>query len=229
MPEPTPQTINHFSLFSFDASYWKLPREERRRVRGEWLRRMREVGTALHLYQVFPTEPGADLLLWVARPAESPEVARDFFAHYAAACAEIRPFARMRDALWGFTRPSQYTRTRSTQEADPSGATRSPYLVVYPFVKNHEWYQKGREDRGAMMMDHIKVGKGYPEILQLLLYSTGLQDQEFVVVYEIPDLLRFLDLVTELRSTLARPFTQRDYPLHTAVHQADEEALDAWL
>ena len=229
MAEPTPQTINHFALFSFEESYWKLPAEERRRIRRGWLRRMREVGTALHLYQVFPTESKGDLLVWVARPSETPEAARSFFAAYAAACAEIRPYARMPEALWGFTRPSQYTKTRSTQEADAFGGPRKPFLVVYPFVKTHDWYQKGREERGAMMMDHIKVGKGYPEILQLLLYSTGLQDQEFVVVYEIDDLMRFLDLVTELRSTLARPFTERDYPLHTALYQDGEEALDAWM
>ncbi|MGH7149988.1 MAG: chlorite dismutase family protein, partial [Planctomycetota bacterium] len=140
MPEPTPQTINHFSLFSFDASYWKLPREERRRIRGEWLRRMREVGTALHIYQVFPTEKDADLLVWVALPAGTPRAAHAFFSAYAAACADIRPYARMRDALWGFTRPSQYTKTRSTQEADPFASERKPCLVVYPFVKTHEWY-----------------------------------------------------------------------------------------
>ncbi|HET6204678.1 MAG TPA: chlorite dismutase family protein [Planctomycetota bacterium] len=229
MAEPTPQTINHFALYSFGEAYWKLPSEERAKVRGSWLRRMREVGTALHLYQVFPTEAEADLLVWTARPAETPDVARGFFAAYAAACAELRPHARIREAFWGFTRPSPYTKTRSTQEADPFGKERKPYLVLYPFVKTHAWYQKGREERGAMMMDHVKVGKGYPEILQLLLYSTGLQDQEFVVVYEIGDLLRFLDLVTDLRSTQARPFTERDYPLHTALHQADEGALDAWL
>jgi chlorite dismutase len=62
-----------------------------------------------------------------------------------------------------------------------------------------------------------------------LLYSTGLQDQEFVVVYETRDLLRFSRLVTDLRSTAGRPYTERDTPLHTAIHQPGLEALQRWL
>ena len=80
-----------------------------------------------------------------------------------------------------------------------------------------------------MMFEHIKIGKQFPDITQLLLYSTGLQDQEFVVVYETDDLARFSKLVTELRSTAARPYTLRDSPLHTAIRVGDPASLDAWL
>jgi chlorite dismutase len=79
-----------------------------------------------------------------------------------------------------------------------------------------------------MMAGHIKVGKQYPEITQLLLYSFGLQDQEFVVVYETADLGRFLGLVHELRGTEARKYTERDWPLHLGLCQTPE-ALDRWL
>jgi chlorite dismutase len=79
------------------------------------------------------------------------------------------------------------------------------------------------------MMEHIKIGKQYEDITQLLLYSTGLQDQEFVVVYETRDLLRFSRLVTDLRSTAGRPYTERDTPLHTAIYQSGLEALQRWL
>ena len=100
---------------------------------------------------------------------------------------------------------------------------------MYPFVKTSEWYLHTREERANMMFEHIKIGKQYPDITQLLLYSTGLQDQEFVVVYETADLLKFSQLVTELRSTQGRPYTLRDTPLHTAVRMADDAALDSWL
>ena len=45
------------------------------------------------------------------------------------------------------------------------------------------------------------MAKQYEDISQLLLYSFGLQNQEFVVVYETDDLARFSDLVNELRDT----------------------------
>ena len=62
-----------------------------------------------------------------------------------------------------------------------------------------------------------KRQKQYREISQLLLYSFGLQDQEFVVAYEMEDLPLFSDLVYELRDTDARKYTLGDTPLHAGV------------
>ncbi len=75
------------------------------------------------------------------------------------------------------------------------------------------------------MNEHIRIGKQYPEIAQVLLYSFGVQDQEFVVVYEMEDLRLFSQLVQELRSTEARRFTARDTPQHTASYHPAEETL----
>jgi chlorite dismutase len=229
MAEQTPQTLNHFALLSFQESYWRLKPEERCGLRQRWLGELRQAADILHLYQVYPAEAGVDLLVWSALRGEDPATAQGYFGRFAAAMAPFRAQITLRDTLWGFTRPSQYTKVRSAQEIDPFGPERQPYLVMYPFVKTTEWYLKSREERQEMMGGHIKVGKQYPEITQLLLYSFGLQDQEFVVVYETADLVRFLNLVNELRSTEARRYTQRDYPLHTGFHQPDDQALSAWL
>ena len=229
MAEPTPKVLNHFGLFRFTDAYWAAGTRERTDIRASWLAALRKVMPAVHAYQAYPMQADIDLVLWTARPAPGADDARIAFGDYAAACAPVRRFVTMHDALWGFTRPSQYTKTRSRQEADPFAAERLPYLVIYPFVKTTDWYQKSREERQGMMADHIKIGKQYEEIMQLLLYSTGLQDQEFVVVYEMPDALRFLELVTELRSAIARPYTLRDHPLTTALHQPDDAALARWL
>jgi chlorite dismutase len=85
-----------------------------------------------------------------------------------------------------------------------------------------------RESRQGMMNEHIRIGKQYEDISQLLLYSFGLQNQEFVVVYETDDLPRFSDLVNELRDTEGRRYTLRDTPLHTAIHHPAEETLALW-
>ena len=79
-----------------------------------------------------------------------------------------------------------------------------------------------------MMNDHIQVGKQYKDITQLLLYSFGLQDQEFVVVYETDDLNRFSKLVHELRATEGRKYTERDAPLHIGVHLDADEIESFW-
>jgi chlorite dismutase len=184
---------------------------------------------ALHLYQTFGLEAGSDLLVWCAVDGGDPDVPAKVFGRLARALTPIRELATLTTALWGFTQPSQYTKTRSRQEIDPFAPERSPYLVMYPFTKTADWYQKARDERRDIMLEHIKLGKQYEDITQLLLYSTGLQDQEFVVVYETVDLTRFSNLVTELRSTQGRPFTERDTPLHAAVHQPDWSTASQWL
>jgi chlorite dismutase len=77
--------------------------------------------------------------------------------------------------------------------------------------------------RQGMMNEHIKLGKQYFDIKQLLLYSFGLQDHEFVVSYEMEDLPRFSELVNALRATDARLYTLLDTPLITAFHLTHEE------
>jgi len=229
MAEQTPETLNHFALLSFTEEYWRLPPESRRGVREGFLSRLRANVDAVHLYQVTALERQGDLLIWSAAASASPEASTRFFAGWAAALAPARAFLTSTDVLWGYTRPSQYTKTRSTQELDPFAPGRGPYLIVYPFVKTTDWYQLDREKRQELMSGHIRIGTQYKDITQLLLYSFGLQDQEFVVVYETEDMRRFLSLVNELRGAAGRVYTARDWPLHAGIYQPDTEALAAWL
>jgi chlorite dismutase len=229
MPTPTAVSLNHFALYQFTPAYWDRPDEERHARLERWIGAMREAAEYVHCYQTTGIEASSDLLVWSAIRSESPDVARTFFAELARAHAPMRRDIQLRETVWGFTRPSQYTKTRSTQEVEPFTDVRSPYLIAYPFVKTPEWYLLPREERQTMMMDHIKVGKQYKDITQLLLYSFGLQDQEFVVVYETDDALRFLALVEELRATPVRRYTERDNPVHLAIHQPNMEALRTWL
>jgi chlorite dismutase len=166
--------------------------------------------------------------VWSAIPIEQTCDTAEFFEHYARVTNPHRAFIAPTTTLWGYTRPSQYTKARSTQEIDPFAETRKPYLVLYPFVKTIDWYLMSRDARQGMMNEHIRMGKQYPEITQLLLYSFGVQDQEFVVVYETEDLTMFSDLVTTLRGSEARRYTLRDTPLHTAIYHPAEETLALW-
>ena len=174
------------------------------------------------------TDSRADVLVWCALAADEPCSASTFFDKLARATTPFRHLIRPVESLWGFTRPSQYTKARSAQEIDPFATTRKRYLVAYPFAKNADWYLISRETRQGMMNEHIRIGKQYEEIRQLLLYSFGLQDHEFVVVYETDDLPRFSDLVNELRDTEARRYTLRDTPVYTAAYHPPEETLSLW-
>jgi chlorite dismutase len=228
MFEQTPRTLNHFAFFTFKDAHFVLSPGARREFHATWLANLRQATEHLDVYQVYPAQAGTDVLVWSVLNAEDPAVAAGFFERFARATNPHRHLVEPRHILWGYTKPSQYTRTRSTQEIDPFAAERKPYLIVYPFVKTVEWYLMSREARQGMMNEHIKIGKQHPEITQLLLYSFGLQDQEFIVVYETADLGQFSDLVYELRDSEARRYTQRDTPLFTAVYHPAEEALALW-
>jgi chlorite dismutase len=226
MPEETARTLTHFGLWSFKDAYWPLSAAARAEFHRDWLAGLRAAAQSVQVYQ--PTESGVDLIVWSALALEGPAAAARFFECFAKANNPYRVYLQPVHSLWGFTRPSQYTKTRSTQEIDPFDAARRRYLVIYPFVKTTDWYLLGREARQGMMNEHIRIGKQYEDVSQLLLYSFGVQDQEFVVVYEMDDLPRFSELVNELRTADGRRYTLRDTPLHTGIYHPAEETLALW-
>jgi chlorite dismutase len=220
------RTLNHYALISFKDAYWALGASEREAFHKQWLNGLCEAAQKVDIFQ--STESGVDLVVWSALTADDKQDAARFFENYSRANNPFRHLIDLKDSLWGFTRPSQYSKARSKQEIDPFAETRKPYLVIYPFSKTAAWYLMSRETRQGMMNEHIRIGKQYDDISQLLLYSFGLQDQEFVVVYETDDLARFSDLVNELRDTEARRHTSLDTPVHAAIYHPAEETLRLW-
>ena len=228
MPEQIAKTLNHFVSFRFSADYFQLNTQERQQIHVDWLSGLRQAGTKVEVYATYPAQVDSDVMVWSAMVMDESCTVQSFFDRYARATNPYRRYIEPSNSFWGFTRPSQYTKTRSTQEIDPFSEQRKPYLVMYPFVKTVDWYLMSRDARQGMMNEHIRIGKQYPEITQLLLYSFGLQDQEFIVIYEMDDLVQFSDLVYELRSSEARRYTDRDTPLITAIFHPAEETLAAW-
>ena len=222
----TQRTFNHFSLFSFKDAYWSLSADEHAEFHRNWLTAL--CASAQKVYILQGTEHDVDLIVWSAMTVIDNQAAAVFFEKFTKALTPFRHLIEQKDSLWGFTRPSQYSKARSKQEIDPFSNERKPYLIIYPFSKTTEWYLMSRDARQGMMNEHIRIGKQHEDISQLLLYSFGLQNQEFVVVYETDDLTRFSDLVNELRDTEARRYTLWDTPLHTAIYHPSEETLALW-
>jgi chlorite dismutase len=224
----TEKTLNHFSFLRFNPDFWSLPAQERGSFFASWESDLAKKtdGACTYFYQVSPTRADTDFLLWSALPADSNEASQKFFDGLARSLVSRRRWMEPSLTLWGYTHPSQYARGQSSQEIDPLQPQRKPFLTIYPFVKTVEWYLLSRDTRQGMMNQHIRIGHQYPEILQLLLYSFGLQDQEFVVVYEMDSLEKFSDLVNELRSSEARRYTERDTPTFTAIWHSAQELGD---
>ncbi|MHB1191449.1 MAG: chlorite dismutase family protein [Longimicrobiales bacterium] len=223
---PEDVILGHFATYRFTDRFWTLTPAQRRERASAWLSGMKASADVAHLYTVQGLETGADVLLWSTARVPDGAAVGAFFRRRAAAENAHRDVLEPGHVLWGVTRPSEYSRAaKSAQEIDPFAPERHPYLVMYPFTKTADWYLLGRETRQGMMNEHIRIGKQYRDITQLLLYSFGLQDQEFVVVYETDDLSLFSKLVYDLRATEARRYTKADTPLHTGVLVTADEWL----
>jgi chlorite dismutase len=174
-----------------------------------------------HAYSTIGLKAEGDLLLWrmAERIEEIEETAADLLA------SGIGRWLTPAISMIGLTRPSQYVKRPSSQEQSLFSGERSQYLVVYPFTKSVEWYLTPAEQRQEVMKGHMRVGHKYPQVRQLLAYSFGLDDQEFIVAYETDDLVAFQDLVRELRETESRRSTVRDTPIITGIHRPIGDVL----
>ncbi len=218
----TDKTINHFMFLKFSEPFWALPAEQRSALFPALAGDLQGAAACSNFYQISPMQAQADFLIWNASPIENEKDEAGFFERLARVINRRRQWLQPAANLWGYTRPSVYARAPSAQEIDPFAEQRQTYLVLYPFVKTIQWYLLGKDTRQGMMNEHIRVGHQYPEIKQLLLYSFGVQDQEFVVVYEMENLYRFSELVNELRGSDVREYTERDTPVYTGIWHAPE-------
>ena len=228
MSDETPRTLNHFASYAFSDSFWTWDSSERASKLETLLGAMDDASGARHLYQVYPAVDGVDFLVWTSTSIQNADDTAQFFQRHAIAVNPHRGWLRPTRLLWGYTGKSDYSKSDSSQAVDPFKGPRRKYLVVYPFVKTSDWYMLSRDARQGMMTEHIRLGKQYGSIRQLLLYSFGLQDQEFVVVYEMDDLPLFSELVRELRETEARHYTERDSPLQTAFYRPIADFMRLW-
>ena len=220
------RNLNLYVAYAYNSTYWNLDAPHRKVIREKIAESTAGAAEASHLYSLFPTRSEGDFLVWSAWGADEGSVSERAFIGYSNSVAEWRQFVTVSQSLWGFTRPSSYSRGKSEQDMDPFDDNRTSYLVIYPFSKTKEWYLMSMDARQGMMNEHIKIGKQYFDIKQLLLYSFGLQDQEFVVSYEVEDLTRFSELVNVLRDTEGRRYTLLDTPIITGIHRTPQEFVD---
>ena len=177
------------------------------------------VGVRTLSYSSIGLEPGVDLLLLRLGPTlDSLEDAGARLAR-----SGLGRWLSVRHSLLGRIAPSQYVVKPTEQERSVLDGDPARYLVVYPFTKSADWYLLSREARQGVMNEHMRVGRGYPTVRQLLAYSFGIDDGDFLVAYDTDDLAAFGDLVRELRATESRRSTVNDKPLLLGIRRTIDE------
>src|SRR5574341_668687 len=206
---------------------WRqLDATEQRAQKAEFVRAVKQFHCKLLLrpYSLMGTRGDCDAMLW--QVAENVDTLQ---------AVETAIFSTK---LGGYlTTPYSYlgVTKRSIYEfpALPAGEDRtvispsdSRYLFESPFIKKREWYGLPFEQRQVTMNEHVRIGRKYPSIRINTTYSSGLDDQEFIVAFEGDDPGAFVDLVMELRESEASAYTERDVPVFTCVQMSLWEVLD---
>jgi chlorite dismutase len=210
----------HALALGLDPAWRRLPREARCESAGELAAAVgAESDVTTFAYSMVGLQPGTDLLLWSLAPSlealeeRSASVLRSGMGQW----------MKVQESFLGIIQPSQYVKKPTPQEQSLFAGKRSRYLIVYPFTKSTDWYLLAREARQGIMNEHMRVGHEFPEVRQLLAYSFGIDDMDFLVAYETDDLPKFGELVRALRGTDSRRSTIRDTPLLTGIHRPIEE------
>jgi len=220
---PAQPLFVQYTAFKADPAWRRLPYAAREDGRESFARAIEDsdLGITTYPYSTVGMKTNCDLLLW--RKGSSPISMQDLTSRLL--LTGIGQYLEITHNLYGFTRPSTYTKRPTTQEQAIDLEERQTYLIVYPFSKTTEWYLMSKEARQGMMNEHIRIGHEYEDVRQVLLYTTGIDDQEFIVAYETENLPRFSALVVALRDTEARRYTLRDTPILTGIHRPLREAL----
>ena len=101
-----------------------------------------------------------------------------------------------------------------------------PYLVVYPFVKVRPWYFLPEAERQEAMAEHMRIGHEFETINNHTTYSFGIDDQEFMTVFECDEPADFMHLMAKLRESEASRWTERDTPSFVGQLMDIRAALD---
>jgi chlorite dismutase len=174
----------------------------------------------LRTYSLVGTRGDCDLMVRAA----SPNLDAIHELHVVLNQSGLMRYAEIPHSYLAVTKESIYS-----DEPQPLAprTTDHKYLIVYPMWKKREWYGLSGDERMAIMRDHIAVARQYTGISTNTAYSFGLDDQEFVVAFDVDDPMEFMDLVQELRATESSAYTESETPIFTCRHLSVERALDA--
>jgi chlorite dismutase len=89
------------------------------------------------------------------------------------------------------------------------------YVCVYPFVRSYEWYLLADDERRAMLAEHGKMAREYPDVRANTVSSFALGDYEWILAFEGDELYRIVDLMRHLRGSETRRHVREEVPFYT--------------
>ena len=172
------------------------------------------------VYDVAALRADADLMIWWhSASADNLQDAYSLFRRTS--------LGRTLKPVWSqaaLHRPAEFN--KSHIPAFLAGEPARAYVCVYPFVRSYEWYLLPDEDRRAMLAEHGKMARGYPDVRANTVASFALGDYEWMLAFEADELHRIVDLMRDLRASRARRHVREEIPFFTGRRRSIAEIIN---
>ncbi|WP_250447865.1 hydrogen peroxide-dependent heme synthase [Actinotalea sp. C106] len=175
------------------------------------------------VYDVSGMRADADLMIWLH--GESPEGLQAAIRRLRRT-TELAPLTPSWSAM-GVHRPAEFSANHLP--AYMRDTTPKQWITVYPFVRSYEWYLLPTEERRAMLGQHGRMGREYPQVLSNTVASFTLGDYEWILGLEADELVELVDLMRYLRETDARRHVREEVPFFTGRRIEVDEVAEVLL
>ncbi|MEV0145652.1 MULTISPECIES: hydrogen peroxide-dependent heme synthase [unclassified Nonomuraea] len=173
------------------------------------------------LYDVAGFRADADYMFWWHAPTS--DDLQDVYSRF-----RRTALGRHSEPVWSamaLHRPAEFNKSHIPAflaEEEPRA-----YVSVYPFVRSLEWYLLEDSERRAMLAEHGRMAREYPDVRANTVACFSLNDYEWMLAFEADELHRIVDLMRELRGAQARRHTRLEIPFYTGARKPVTELVAA--
>ncbi|EON22855.1 MULTISPECIES: hydrogen peroxide-dependent heme synthase [Nocardioides] len=171
------------------------------------------------LYDVSGLRADADLMVWWH--AEDSEMLQSAYNTF-----RRTTFGARLEPVWSqmaLHRPAEFN--KSHIPAFLADEETKAHVCVYPFVRSYEWYLLDDGERRAMLAEHGKMARDYPDVRANTVASFALGDYEWMLAFEADELYRIVDLMRHLRGSETRRHVRDEVPFYTGSRVSPAELV----
>ncbi|MBA9004620.1 MULTISPECIES: hydrogen peroxide-dependent heme synthase [Thermomonospora] len=177
--------------------------------------------TTRGLYDVSGFRADADLMFWWHAPTS--DDLQEVYGRF-----RRTALGRACEPVWSqmaLHRPAEFN--KSHIPAFLADEEPRAFVCVYPFVRSYEWYLLPDTERRAMLAEHGRMARDYPDVRANTVASFALGDYEWMLAFEADELHRIVDLMRHLRGSEARRHVREEIPFYTGRRKPVSELVAA--
>ncbi len=172
-------------------------------------------------YDVSALRADADLMIWWH--AEAAEQLQEAYSRFRRTRlgGHLQPVW----SVMALHRPAEFNKSHIPAFLAEEEARR--FVCVYPFVRSYEWYLLEDKERRALLAEHGKMARDYPDVRANTVASFALNDFEWILAFEADELHRIVDLMRHLRGSETRRHVREEVPFYTGTRRSMAELVAA--